>query len=114
MQGIQTVSVEHVDLTLPFAKMQKIEGMCDELAIIGSPVYGGRLPIDFISRLRRLKGNDAPAVIIVMYGNRAYKDSLLELREGFKPIAAGAFMQSSSLKSDIIVFSRARKGYIKS
>lgn len=45
IQGIQIVTVEHVDSTLPVAKMQKTVGMCDELAIIGSPVYGGRLLI---------------------------------------------------------------------
>src|ERR1700690_2267706 len=80
-QGIQIVPVEHVDLTLPPAGMRERVEMHDELAIIGSPVYAGRLPVDVISRFRHLKGNATPAVIVVVYGNRAYEDALLELRD---------------------------------
>jgi ferredoxin len=100
-QGVQINAVEHVDLTPPDAKTRKLVEMHDDLAIIGSPVYAGRLPNDMISRFRRLKGNDTPAVIVVIYGNRAYEDALLELRDlvveaGFKPIAAGAFIGEHS------------------
>ncbi len=100
-QGVQIATVEHIDLTPPDARMQKLAEMRDQLAIIGSPVYSGRLPTDFISRLRLIKGNDAPAIIVVVYGNRAYEDALLELRDvaleaGFKPVAAGAFVGEHS------------------
>ena len=40
-----------------------------------------RIPIDAVHRLGRLKGHDTPAVIIVVYGNRAYEDALLELKD---------------------------------
>lgn len=101
VQGVQVAMVEHVDLTLPDAKKQKLAEMHDELAIIGSPVYSGRLPAVAVSRFRKLKGNGAPAVIVVVYGNRAYEDALLELRDiaieaGFRPIAAGAFIGEHS------------------
>jgi ferredoxin len=101
-QGVQIATIEHVDLTPPDAGMRGIPEMHDELAIIGSPVYIGRLPTDAIPRLRRLKGNDTPAVIVVVYGNRAYEDALLELKDlvleaGFKPVAAGAFIGEHSL-----------------
>lgn len=100
-QGVQLVTVEHVDLTPPDARMRKLTEMHGMLAIIGSPVYAGRLPNDMVSRFRRLKGNDAPAVIVVVYGNRAYEDALLELRDlavesGFKPVAAGTFIGEHS------------------
>jgi ferredoxin len=100
-QGIRISTNEHLDLTLPDARTRRLTEMHDELAIIGSPVYAGRLPNDMISRFRRLKGNDAPAVIVVVYGNRAYEDALLELRDlaveaGFKPVAAGAFIGEHS------------------
>ncbi len=105
-QGVQIVQVEQVDLTRPAANMPKFVEMHDELAIIGSPVYAGRLPADAISRFRRLKGNGAPAVIVVVYGNRAYEDALLELRDlvlelGFKPIAAGAFIGEHSYSNSV-------------
>ncbi len=79
--------------------------MHDGLAVIGSPVYGGRIPIDMISRLRRLKGNGIPAAVVVLYGNRAYEDALLELRDlaletGFRPVAAGAFIGEHSYSTD--------------
>ncbi|MDP2754584.1 MAG: 4Fe-4S ferredoxin, partial [Nitrospirota bacterium] len=59
------------------------------------------LPAIALSRFRELKGNGAPAVIVVVYGNRAYEDALLELRDvaieaGFKPVAAGAFIGEHS------------------
>ena len=104
-QAARIATVEHVDLTPPDARMQKIEEMHDELAIIGSPVYNGRLPTDAISRLQCLRGNNTPAVIVVVYGNRAYEDALLELRDlaleaGFKPVAAGAFIGEHSYSSN--------------
>ena len=68
-------------------------------------MYSGRLPAVAISRLRRLKGNGVPAVIVVVYGNRAYEDALLELRDvaldaGFRPIAAGAFIGEHSYSTN--------------
>lgn len=100
-RGVQAGRVEYIDLTPPGARLQEFAEMSNELAIIGSPVYGGRLPIDMISRFRRLKGNGAPAVVVVAYGNRAYEDALIELRDlaseaGFMPLAAGAFIGEHS------------------
>lgn len=103
--AVQIDSVEHVDLTPSEARTRKFAEMHSELAIIGSPVYSGRLPTDMISRLRRLKGNGAPAVIVVVFGNRAYEDALLELRDivweaGFKPVAAAAFIGKHSFSNN--------------
>lgn len=104
-QGLQVVNVENLDLTLPDAEIQKPQRWFEDLAIIGSPVYSGRLPAIVISRFRKLKGNGSPAVIVVVYGNRAYEDALLELRDvaieaGFKPIAAGAFIGEHSYSTN--------------
>jgi ferredoxin len=105
-QGVGVVTVEHLDLTPPEARTRKFAEMREELAIMGAPVYSGRLPADAVLRLQRLKGNGAPAVIFVVYGNRAYEDALLELRDlalaaGFTPIAAGAFIGEHSFSTDI-------------
>lgn len=104
-QGLQVVNVEHVDLTLSDAAILKRPVFSDDLAVIGAPVYSGRLPTVAISRLRKLTGNGAPAVIVVVYGNRAYEDALLELTDvaleaGFKPIAAGAFIGEHSYSTN--------------
>jgi ferredoxin len=104
-QGIETPGVEDIDLTLRDVTALKLPEMHDELAIIGSPVYAGRLPHDVTSRLRQIKGNNTPAVIVVVYGNRAYEDALLELRDlvleaGCKPVAAGAFIGEHSFSTN--------------
>ncbi|MGE5237532.1 MAG: 4Fe-4S binding protein [Chloroflexota bacterium] len=100
-QGLQVANLECIDLTLPAAETRELLFIHRDLAVIGSPVYGGRLPTVAVSRLRRLKGNGAPAVIVAVYGNRAYEDALIELRDlaleiGFKPVAAGAFVGEHS------------------
>ncbi|MBR5195395.1 MAG: 4Fe-4S binding protein [Akkermansia sp.] len=70
------------------------------------PVYGGRLPAIAVQRLRALQGQGGPAIAVVVYGNRAYEDALLELRNtltgaGFKVIAAAAFIAEHSIVRSI-------------
>jgi ferredoxin len=94
-QGIQVDIVERLDLTPPEARTREFEEMRGELVIIGAPVYGGRIPPEAVYRLRRIKGNGTPAGVVAVYGNRAYEDALLELRDlaveqGFRPIAVCA------------------------
>jgi ferredoxin len=104
-QGIQADNVEHLNLTPYSATQQIFEELHDELAIIGAPVYGGRIPSVAVKRLQRLKANHTPAVVVAVYGNREYEDALLELRDlatqaGFVPIAGGAFIGEHSFSTD--------------
>jgi ferredoxin len=104
-QGIQIDIVEQLDLTPPEARTREFEEMHDELVIIGAPVYGGRIPPEAVHRLRRIKGNGTPAGVVAVYGNRAYEDALLELRDlaaelGFRPVAGGAFIGEHSYDSE--------------
>jgi ferredoxin len=100
-QGIQVERMDHLDLTPPAAKTQEFGEVQDELVIIGAPVYGGRVALEAVKRVHRLKGNQTPAVIVVVYGNRAYEDALLELKNltveaGFITVAGGAFIGEHS------------------
>ena len=102
--GMPGLPIDHLDLTPPLTRTQEFEAPHDALAVIGAPVYGGRIPIEAVYRLRRLKGNGAPAVLVVVYGNRAYEDALVELRDlaveqGFTPVAAGAFIGEHSFSN---------------
>ena len=102
--GMPGVPVDHLNLTPPVTRDQELAILHDALAIIGAPVYGGRIPIEAVHRLRRLKGNGTLAVLVVVYGNRAYEDALLELRDlaieqGFAPVAAGAFIGEHSFSN---------------
>ena len=102
--GAIRAPVEYVDLTPPNARTRDFGEFHDELAIIASPVYVGRVPYEVAFRLRRLMAYGTPAVLVVTYGNRAYEDALLELSDivsevGFKPIAACAFVGEHSFSN---------------
>lgn len=65
----------------------------DDICYIAVPSYGGRVPRIAIDRLRKMKANHTKAILVVAYGNRAYEDTLLELKNevvsiGFHPIVA--------------------------
>ena len=70
------------------------------------PVYGGRLPAIAVKRLREIQGSGNPAIAVVVYGNRAYDDALLELKDvltacGCTVIAAAAFIAEHSIARSI-------------
>lgn len=93
-----------LNLTLPGNALDKLPEFEDELLIIGAPVYGGRIPSIAAERISGLKGNNTPAVIVVVYGNREFEDALVELRDlavksGFIPVAGGAFIGEHSFTS---------------
>lgn len=105
VHGMRVDRVDAFDLTQPEARTQHSEEVCGDLAIIGAPVYGGRIPMEAVRRLRRLKGRGTPAAVVVVYGNRACEDALLELADlavegGFVPIAGGAYVGEHSFSSE--------------
>jgi len=92
------------DLTPLEARTRALAPVEGGMAVLGAPVYGGRIPQEAAIRLRRLQGNQTPAVVIVVYGNREYEDALLELYDlaverGFRPVAAAAFIGEHSFSS---------------
>lgn len=103
--GFDTVDV--VDFTLsknPDISCIESQKASSQIAVLGAPVYGGRLPLEAVNRFKLLKGDNRPAVVVVTYGNRAYEDALLELKDlalelGFKPIAAAAFIGEHSFST---------------
>lgn len=56
-----------------------------DMTLLASPVYGGRIPALIGKRLLNLRdtaaGLEIPAVALVVYGNRAFEDALLELAD---------------------------------
>lgn len=112
-QGLQTTAAQYYDLTLPAAIAKTYQEVSQDVAIIGAPVYAGRLPSIMLSRFKEIKGNGRPAVIVVVYGNRAYEDALIELRDiaievGFRPIAAGAFIGEHSYSTSDLPLGKGR------
>lgn len=79
---------------------------CRTCVVFGVPVFSGRVPPVAAKRLREVHGTETPAVALVVYGNRAYEDALLELKtilehQGFTVIAAGAFVAQHSVAPSI-------------
>ena len=67
----------------------------EDVCLVSVPSFAGRVPAPAAERIRSLRGNGARAVAVVVYGNRAYDDTLLELTDalaeaGFRPFAAVA------------------------
>jgi len=74
----------------------------DDTVVVATPVYGGRVPAQVAAAFKRLNGNNAVAIAIVVYGNRDYDDALLELTDilhdnGFRIVGAGAFIGRHSI-----------------
>lgn len=98
---------EDYDLTTPKARQafNHLFGK-DELAIIGLPVYAGRLPKNIENFFSSLVGNAASAVALVLYGNRDYNDALVELKLkleecGFVVKAGAAFTGKHTFSKNI-------------
>lgn len=102
--GLGLEAVTLVDLTVPGGDRKVSMPDGQSLALFGMPVYAGRIPQEALVRLEHCQGQGTPAVLVVVYGNRAYEDALLELsdvvgRKGFVPVAAGAFIGEHSFSN---------------
>ncbi len=91
-----------VDLTDPNLALDLLKICENDTIVISVPSYGGRVPITAVDRISKLKGNGARSVIVCVYGNRAYEDTLVELFDrvsdaGFKVIAAVAAIAEHSI-----------------
>ena len=77
-------------------------GSDGDLLIVGVPSYAGKVPEMAVRSLRRFLGNNTPAIIVSVYGNRAYDDTLIELKDlmeshGFKFLSAAAVIAQHSI-----------------
>jgi ferredoxin/protein involved in ribonucleotide reduction len=100
-RGIQYGTLEELDITRPEARKQPFRTSENEVLILGVPVYMGRVPALITEWLHGIQAHNTPAVGVVVYGNRAYDDALLELndilaRRGCRPIAGAAFIGEHS------------------
>ncbi len=95
------LSVQNHDYTLSAAPASLFPFTETDLVIVGVPVYAGRVAPMALERLAALQGRETPAVALVMYGNRAYEDALLELSDfltqrNFSVITGCAFIGEHS------------------
>ena len=104
-RGMNHVNLEELDITRPGARVQPLKTSEHEVLIVGVPVYMGRVPALVAEWLHAMEARNTPAVCIVVYGNRAYEDALLELSDilaevGCIPIAGGAYIGEHSFSTE--------------
>lgn len=112
-RGINHGNVEELDITRPGARKQALQTSEHDLLIVGVPVYLGRIPALADEWLRTLQAGNTPAVCVVVYGNRAYDDALLELQDvlsarGCRPVAGAAFIGQHSFSTPGAVTAEGR------
>lgn len=95
----ETVAVDLTDSGLGFRTVATTK---EDVAVIAVPSYGGRVPAVAAERLGMMRGNGAQAVLVCVYGNRAYEDTLVELEDaakdaGFRVIAAVSAIAEHSI-----------------
>jgi ferredoxin len=65
----------------------------DDVCLIGVPTFGGRVPAIALERIKQMRVNGALAVVVAVFGNRAYDDALLELKN--KAISCGFTVEAA-------------------
>lgn len=84
--------------TLPRERERTWNLSPEDLAVVGVPVYAGRVPNLLLPYIKDgIKGRNTLAVPVVLFGNRDFDDGLIELRDvlwdnGLRPVSAGAFV----------------------
>ena len=101
LHGHLGYGVEKISITKAAQRDKQYALDKKDILVLGLPVYAGRIPAITESTLKQLIGNNTPAVIVAVYGNRDYDDTLLEMKDmlsaqGFIIVAAGAFIGEHS------------------
>jgi len=112
-RGLAAEQIERLDLTSRETRAGGIREIKADFAIIGTPVYTGRVPLYAVEALQSIRAENIPAIVVVVYGNRAYEDALLELTDtaknaGFTPVAAASFVGEHSFSTDAAPIARGR------
>ncbi len=97
----RSVKIDLSDGKADFSKCNITE---QDLAVIAMPSFGGRAPAIAVERLKKINGNGARCVLVCVYGNRAYEDTIAEMEDaakecGFSVIAAVAAVAQHSIIS---------------
>ena len=91
-----------LDLTDPSFTGKELPAADGEIAVIAMPSYGGRVPALAAERLKQVRTDGMPCVLLCVYGNRAYEDTLAEMEDlakgcGFAVTAAAAAVAEHSI-----------------
>ena len=90
---------KEMDLSHPISTISLKE---EDLCIYAVPSFGGRVVPIATERMKSIQGNGAKAILLCVYGNRAYEDTLVEMQDtlnaqGFRCVAAVAALAEHSI-----------------
>jgi ferredoxin len=82
-----------IDLSVVGENYSKYTLEADDVVLIAMPSFGGLAPQVALNRLANIQGNSAKCILVCVYGNRAYEDTLVQMSDtaekcGFCVIAA--------------------------
>lgn len=85
--------VTALDFSMPHADYGRWHFSKEDICLIGVPSFEGRVPPVALDRLTAMRGDHTPTVLVTVFGNRDFNDTLLELKQallplGFLPFAA--------------------------
>ena len=94
--------VKDIDLSKTDLDFSSISLTKEDIAVIAMPSFGGVAPQLALDRLAKMKGNQCKCVIVAVYGNRAYENTLVQMEDyavkaGFHVIAAVSAVAEHSI-----------------
>ncbi len=95
-------SVKTIDLSNPKGHVEPNRIKKEDTVLVAMPSFGGLAPEVALERLGRIRGNGAACILVCVYGNRAYEDTLVQMedtaeRAGFSVIAAVSAVAEHSI-----------------
>lgn len=73
--------INEINLITEAHKLYNIVFKPEDVVFISVPSFSGRIPCIVADMLKIIKGNKALGVLTAVYGNRAYEDTLIELKD---------------------------------
>ena len=101
----QSIATEFVVEDITFQSLQNTSYATDDLLCIAVPVYGGGVAPIALKRLDAIRGNNTPAVVVAVYGNRNFERAAVQMSDflaerGFVTIAVAAFVGEHSYSTE--------------
>ena len=93
-------SYETIDISKKLEERKELTS--SDTALIAVPSFSGRCPSLSIENLKMVRGKSTKAIAMIVYGNRAYEDTLVELNDtlvscGFSIVAGVAALAEHSI-----------------
>lgn len=72
---------EYIDLSGRNHSSLDISFSDEDICVVAVPSFSGRVPQFILPKLHKINGNGTKAMLVTAYGNRAFDDTLLELKD---------------------------------